>query len=104
MIVDEKELINLMNYMDMYNDSENIKNTRVSFINANVNSDKVEETGNNGTNNDIESPESTLILQIKNKYCVNNHINILYPFNHIFEYILHNEEYHKLENEKNKIL
>lgn len=97
MIIDEKELIALINYMEVFNDSENIKNMRVSFINTNVMLSKHDQS----QSIDLSSP---LVTQIKNKYTVNNHINIIYPFNHIFEYILLNDDYHKLVNDKDKIM
>jgi len=93
MIIDEKELINLMNYMEVFNDSENIKNMRKSFISSNMNQSKTE--------NEDSSP---LVYQVKKKYCENNNINIIYPFNHIFEYIMLNEDFHNLVKEKNKIM
>ncbi len=94
MIIDEKELINLLNYMEVFNDGENVKNMKMSFINANVQLSKYES----------EDFTNSPVNQIKEKYTENNNLNIIYPFNHIFEFIMLSEEYHRLVGQKNRIM
>ena len=112
MITDEKELISMLNYSELLYKSDNVKYLKTSFTNINLENKKTGAGANSNSNgNGINSnslpidSDNSVLNEIRNKYSFtkNNDFDILYPFNHIFEFIVHSDEIILLEKNKESI-